>query len=159
MELMKEGGEEVGTTSKSISRRRKRRGRTTFSSAKQRRLRDEKRRKASLSVGIDQRPSWRLGCKIRSLNLESILEEVEVAGSASRSELASSAMAELESKQPSFTAQTESEDTENDQISEDSEIRVSIEKKTLAFKKLLLVEHIIHANVEDIHVEGDIDRY
>ena len=159
MELMKKGGEEVGTPSKSISRRRRRKGRTTFSSAKQRRLRDEKRREAGLSVGIDQRPSWRLGCKIRSLNLESILEEVEAAGSVSRSELASSAMVELESEQPSFTAQTELEDTENDQISEDSEIRVSIEKKTLAFKKLLLVEHIIHANVEDIHVEGDIDRY
>ena len=159
MELMKEGGEEVGTPSKSISRRRRRRGRTTFSSTKQRRLRDEKRREVGLSVGIDQRPFWRLGCKICSLNLESILEEVEAVGSASRSELASLAMAELESEQPSFTAQTESEDTENDQISEDFEIRVSIEKKTLAFKKLLLVEHIIHANVEDIHVEGDIDRY
>ena len=159
MELMKEGGEDVGTLNKSIGRRRRRRGRTTFSSAKQRRLRDEKRREASLSVGIDQRPSWRLGCKIRSLNLESILEEVEVAGSASRSELASSAMAELESKQPSFTAQTESKDTESDQISEDSEIRVSIEKRTSAFKKLLLVEHIIHANVKDIRVKGDIDRY
>ena len=122
-------------------------------------MRDEKKREAGLSVGIDQRPSWRLGCKIRSLNLELIPEEVEAAGSASRSELASSAMAELESEQPSFTAETESEDTENDQISEDSEICVSIEKKTLAFKKLLLVEHIIHANVEDMHVEGDIDRY
>ena len=153
------GGEEVGTPSKSISRRRRRRGRTTFSSAKQRRLRDEKRREAGLSVGIDQLPSWRFGCKIRSLNLESIPEEVEAVGSASRSELASSAMAELESEQPSFTAQTESEDTENDQISEDSEIHVSIEKKTLAFMKLLLVEHIIHANVKDIHVEGDIDKY
>ena len=159
MELMKEGGEEVGTPSKSISRRRRRRGRTTFSSAKQRRLRDEKRREAGLSVGIDQRPSWRLGCKIRSLNLESIPEEVEAAGSASRSELASSAMAELESEQPSFTAQTESEDTESDQISEDSEIRVSVEKRTPAFKKLLLVKHIIHANLKDIHVKGDIDRY
>ena len=159
MELIKEGGEEVGTPSKSISRRRRRRGRMTFSSAKQRRLRDEKRREAGLSVGIDQRPSWRLGCKICSINLESIPEEVEAAGSASRSELASSIMAELESEQPSFTSQTESEDTENDQISEDSKIRVSIENKTLAFKKLLLVEHIIHANVEDIHVEGDIDRY
>ena len=159
MELMKEGGEEVGTPSKSISRRRRRRGRTTFSSAKQRRLRDEKRREAGLSVRIDQRPSWRLGCKIQSLNLESILEEVEATGSASRNKLASSAMAELESEQPSFTAQTESEDTENNQISEDSEICVSIENKTLAFKKLSLVEHIIHANVEDMHVEGDIDRY
>ena len=57
MKLMKEGGEEVGTLSKSISRRRRRRGRTTFSSAKQWRLRDEKRREAGLSVGIDQRPS------------------------------------------------------------------------------------------------------
>ena len=111
MELMKEGGEEVGTPSKSISRRRRKRGRTTFSSAKQRRLRDEKRREAGLSVGIDQRPSWRLGCKIRFIHLESIPEEVEAAGSASRSKLASSAMAELESEQPSFTAQTESEDT------------------------------------------------
>ena len=35
MELMKEGDEEVGTPSKSISKRRRRRGRTTFSSAKQ----------------------------------------------------------------------------------------------------------------------------
>ena len=34
MELMKEGGEEVGTPRKSVSRRRRRRGRTTFSSAK-----------------------------------------------------------------------------------------------------------------------------
>ena len=43
MELMKKGGEEVGTPSKSISRHRRRRGRTTFSSTKQRRLRDEKK--------------------------------------------------------------------------------------------------------------------
>ena len=54
MELMKEGGEEVGTPSKSISRRRRRRRRTTFSSAKQRRLRDQQRREAGLSDGIDQ---------------------------------------------------------------------------------------------------------
>ena len=128
MELMKEGGEEVGTPSKSISRHRRRRGRTTFSSAKQWRLRDQKRREAGLSVGIDQRPSWRLGCKIRSIHLESIPEEVEVASSASRGELASSTMAELKSKQPSFTAQTESEDTENDRSSEDSEVRVRFEK-------------------------------
>ena len=159
MELMKEGGEEVGNPSKSVNRRRRRRGRTTFSSAKQWRMRDEKRREAGLSVGIDQQPSWRLGCKIRSIHLESILEEVEAAGRASRSELASSAMVELESEQPSFTAQTESEDTENDHISEDSEIRISIEKKTLAFKKSLLLEHIVYANLEDIHVEGDIERY
>ena len=85
MELMKEGGEEVGTPSKSVSRRRRRRGRTTFSSAKQQRLRDQKRRETGLSVEIDQRPSWRLDCKIRSIHLESIREEVDAAGSASRS--------------------------------------------------------------------------
>ena len=147
MELMKEGGEEVGTPSKSVNRCRRRRGRTILSSAKQRQVRDEKRREAGLSVGIDQRMSWRLGCKIRSIHLESIPEEVEAAGSASRSELASSAMAELESEQPSFTAQTELEDTENDRISKDSEIRVSIEMKTLAFKKSLLLEHIVNANL------------
>ena len=56
-------------------------------------------------------------------------------------------MAELESEQPSFTAQTESEDTKNDHISEDSKIRVSIEKKTLAFKKSLLLELIVNANL------------
>ena len=147
MELMKEGGEEVGTPSKSVNRRRRRRGRTTFSSAKHRRLRDQKRREAGLSVGIDQRSSWRLGCKICSIHLESIPEEVEATGSVSRSELASSAMAELESEQPSFIAQTESEDIENDLISEDFEIRVNIEKKTLAFKKSLLLEHIVNANL------------
>ena len=147
MELMKEEGEEVGIPNKLVSRRRRRRGRTTFSSAKQRRLRDQKRREASLSVEIDQRPSWRLGCKIRSIHLESIPEEVEGVGSASRSELASSAMAELESELPSFTTQTKSEDTENDRISEDSKIRVSIEMKTLAFKKSLLLEHIVNANL------------
>ena len=54
MELMKEGGEEVGTPSKSVSRRRRRMGRMTFSSAKQWRLRDQKRREAGLSVRIDQ---------------------------------------------------------------------------------------------------------
>ena len=54
MELMKEGGEEVGTPSKLVSRRRRRRGRTTFSSAKQQRLRDQKRREVGFSVGIDQ---------------------------------------------------------------------------------------------------------
>ena len=124
-----EGGDkEVGTPSNSISKFRRRRGRTTFSSAKQRRLRDQKRREAGSSDGIDQQPSWRLGCKIRSIHLESILEEEEVAGSASRGELASSTMAELESKQPSFTAQNESEDTENDRSCEDSEVCVSIEK-------------------------------
>ena len=41
MELMKEGGKEIGTPSNSVSKRRRRRGRTTFSSAKQRRLRDQ----------------------------------------------------------------------------------------------------------------------
>ena len=147
MELMKEGGEEVGTPSKSVSRHRRRRGRTTFSSAKQWRLRDQKRREAGLSVGIDQRPSWRLGCKIHSIHLESIPEEVEVAGSASRDELASSTMAKLESEQPSFIAQIESEDTKNDRSSKDSKIRVSIEKKTLAFKKSLLLELIVNANL------------
>ena len=147
MELMKEGGKEVGTPSKSVSRRRRRRGRMTFSSAKQQRLRDQKRREAGLSVGIDQRPSWRLGCKIHSIHLESIPEEVEAASSASRGDLASFAMAELESEQPSFTAQTKSEDTKNDCSSEDSEIRLSIEKKTLAFKKSLLLELIVNANL------------
>ena len=146
MELMKEGGEEVGTPSKSVSRRR-RSGRTTFSSTKQRRLRDQKRREAGFSVGIDQQLSWRLGCKIRSIHLELIPEEVEAAGSASRSELASSAMAELESEQPSFIAQTKSEDTKNNLISEDSKICVSIEKNTLAFKKSLLLEYIVNANL------------
>ena len=159
MELMKEEGEEVGTPSKLVSRRRRRRGRTTFSSAKQRQLRDQKRRKARLSVEIDQRSSWRLGWKICSIHLESIPEEVEVAGSASRSELASSAMAELKSEQPLFTTQTESEDTENNLISKDSEIHVSIEKKTLAFKKSLLLEHIVNAYLEDVHIEVDIARY
>ena len=72
---------------------------------------------------------------------------MEAASSANRSELTSSTMAELESEQPSFTAQTKSEDTENDLISKDSEIRVSIEKNTLAFKKLLLLEHIVNANL------------
>ena len=147
MELMKEGVEEVGTPSKLVSRRRRRRERTTFSSAKQRRLRNQKRREASLSVGIDQRSSWRLGCKICSIHLESIPEEVEAAGSANRGELASSAMAELESEQPSFTAQTESKDTENDCNSEESKILVSIEKKILAFKKSLLLELIVNANL------------
>ena len=128
MGLMKEGGEEVGTPSNSVSKRRRRRGRTTFSSAKQRRLRDQKRREAGLRDGIDQRPLWRLGCKIFSIHLESILEEKEAAGKASRGELASSAMAELESKQPSFTAQTKLEDTENDRSCEDSKVRISIEK-------------------------------
>ena len=72
---------------------------------------------------------------------------MEATGSASRGELASSTMAELESEQPLFTAQTESEDRENNRISEDSEIRVSIEKKTLAFKKSLLLELIVNANL------------
>ena len=116
-------------------------------------------REAGLSVEIDQRPSWRLGCKICSIHLESILEEVEAVGNASRSELASSAMAKLESEQPSFTAQIELEDIDNNHIFEDSEIHVSIEKKTLAFKKSLLLKHIVNANLEDIHVEGDIARY
>ena len=128
MELMKEGDKEVGTPSNSVSKRRRRRGRTMYSSAKQWRLRDQKRREAGLSDRIDQRLSWRLGCKIRSIHLESIREEEEAVGSASRGELASSAMAELESEQPSFTAQTESKDTENDRSCKDSKVRVSIEK-------------------------------
>ena len=53
--------------------------------------------------------------------------EEEAAGSASRGELASSAMAELESEQPSFTIQSESEDTEKDCSCEDSKVCVSIE--------------------------------
>ena len=128
MELMKEGGKEVGTPSNLVSKYRRRRGRTTFSSAKQRRLRDQKRREASSSDGIDRQPSWRLGCKICSIHLEFIPEEEEAASSASRGELASSAMAELESEQPSFTTQSELEDTENDCNCEDFEVCVSIEK-------------------------------
>ena len=88
MKLMKEGGKEVGTPSNSVSKRRRRRGRMTFSSAKQRRPRDQNRREAGSSDGIDRQPSWRLGCKIRSIYLESIPEEEEVASSASRGKLA-----------------------------------------------------------------------
>ena len=104
MELMKEEGKDVRTPSNSVSKRRRRRGRTTFSSAKQQRLRNQKRREAGSSDRIDQQPSWRLGCKIRSIHLESIPEEEEAASNASRGELASFAMVELESEQPSFTA-------------------------------------------------------
>ena len=128
MEFMKEGGKEVGTPSNSVSKYRKRRRRTTFSSAKQRRLRDQKKREAGPSDRIVQRSSWRLGCQIRSIHLESIPEEEEAAGSTSRGKLASSTMVELESKQPSFSAQSESEDIENDHSCEDSKVRVSIEK-------------------------------
>ena len=53
MELMKEGGKEVGTPSNSVGKQRRRRGRMTFSSAKQRRLRVQKRREAGSSDGID----------------------------------------------------------------------------------------------------------
>ena len=72
MELMKEGGKEVGTPSNSVGKRRRRRGRTTFNSAKQRRLRVQKRREAGSSDAIDKQSSWRLGCKICSIHLESI---------------------------------------------------------------------------------------
>ena len=65
-------------------------GRTTFSSAKQRRLRIQKRREVGSSDGIDKQPSWRLGCKICCIHLESILE---AASSASRVELTLTAMA------------------------------------------------------------------
>ena len=78
-----EKGKEVGTPSNLVSKRKRRKERTTFSSAKQRCLRDQKRREAGSSDGIDQQPSWRLGCKIRSIHLESIPEEEEVASSAS----------------------------------------------------------------------------
>ena len=128
MELMKEGGKEVGTPNNSVSKRRRRRRTMTFSGAKQHQLRDQKRREAGSSDGIDQRSSWRLGYKICSIHLDSIPKEEEAASSASRGELASSAMAELENEQPLFTAQSESEDTENDHSCEDSEVCVSIEK-------------------------------
>ena len=80
MELMKEGGKEVGTLSNLLNKRRRRRGRMTFSSAKKRRLRVQKKREASSSDGINMQPLWRLSCKICSIHLESILEE-EVAAS------------------------------------------------------------------------------
>ena len=55
---MHEGrGKEVGTPSNSISKHRRRRGRTIFSSAKQRRLRDQKRREEGSSDGINRQPS------------------------------------------------------------------------------------------------------
>ena len=57
MELMKEDGKEVGTLSNFVVKRRRRRGRTTFSSAKQRRFRVQKRREASASDAIERRPS------------------------------------------------------------------------------------------------------
>ena len=125
---MKEGGKEVGTPSNSVSKCRRRRRRTTFSSAKQRQLKDQKRREAGSNDGIDRRPSWRLDCKICSIHLESIPEEEEAASNATRGKLASFAMAELESKQPSFTAQSELDDTKNDRSCEDSEVHISIEK-------------------------------
>ena len=53
MELIKEGGKEVGTPSNSIGKRRRRRGITTFNSAKLRQLRVQKRKKAGLSDRID----------------------------------------------------------------------------------------------------------
>ena len=102
MELMKEGGKEVGTPSNSMGKRRRRKGRMTFSSAKQWRLRVKKSREAGSSDSIDKQPSWRLGCKICSIHLESIPKEEEVANSASRGELALIAMAKQESEQPSF---------------------------------------------------------
>ena len=58
MELMKEDGKEVGTPSNLVVKWRRRRGRTTFSSAKQWRLRVQKRREASASDAIERRPSW-----------------------------------------------------------------------------------------------------
>ena len=94
MELMKEGGKEVGTPSNSMGKRRRRRGRTTFNSAKQQRLSVQKRRKASTSDGIDRQPSWRLGYKICCIHLESIPKEKKDASSASRGELALITMAE-----------------------------------------------------------------
>ena len=91
-------------------------------------MRDQKRREAGSSDGIDRQLLRRLGCKIRSIHLESIPKEEEAVNNASRGELASSAMAELESEQPLFTAQSDSEDTENNCSCEDSKVHVSIEK-------------------------------
>ena len=97
MELMKEGGKEVGTPSNPMGKRR-RRGRTTFSTTKQRRMRVQKKIEAGSSDGIDRQLTWRLGCKICSIHLESIPEEEEAASSASRGELALTAMAEQKSE-------------------------------------------------------------
>ena len=113
---MKEGGKEVGTLSNSVGKRRRRRGRTIFSSAKQRQLRVQKRREACSNNTIDRQLLWRLGCKIRSIRLESIQENEEAASSVSRGELALTVMVEQESEQPSFTAQTDSKDTETNTI-------------------------------------------
>ena len=63
-----------------------------------------KKKEVGSSDGIDKQPLRRLGCKICSINLESIPEKEEAATSASRGELALTAMAEEESEQPSFTA-------------------------------------------------------
>ena len=112
MELMKERGKEVGTPSNSMDKRRRRKGRMTFSSAKQWWVRVQKRREAGSSKNIDRQSSWRLSCKICSIHLESIPEEEEAASSASRGKLALTVMTKEESKQPSFTAQSDSKDME-----------------------------------------------
>ena len=71
---------------------------------------------------------WRLGCKICSIHLESILEEEEAVSSASRRVLTLTAMAKEKSEQPSFITQADSEDTKNKHTHEDFEVNVSIEK-------------------------------
>ena len=123
-----EGGKEVGTPSNSVGKQRRRRGRTTFNSTKQRLLRDQKRREGRSSNRIDRQLLWRLGCKIHSIHLESIPKEEEATSSASRGELALTAMAEQESKQPLLIAQSDSKDIENEHNCENSEVYVSIEK-------------------------------
>ena len=70
-------------------------------------MRVQKRREAGSSDDIDKQSSWRLGCKICSIHLESILEVEKAASSESRGELALITMVEQENKQPSFIAQND----------------------------------------------------
>ena len=101
---MKEGEKQIGSLSEWLGRRRRKKKGTIFNSSKQRRQRELRRKQAQGSRIVEGEPSWRLGCNIRPLVLESISEEVEAGDCKKRSRLVASAMEDLGNEQPLFTA-------------------------------------------------------
>ena len=63
---------------------------------------------------MEGEPLWRLGCNFHPLVLEPILEEAEASDCKKRSRFVASAMEDVESDQPSLTAQSESEKQESE---------------------------------------------
>ena len=112
---------------------------TTFSSSKQRRQRELRRKQAQDSRTEEGKPSWRQSYNIRALVLEPIPEEAEASDCERRSRVLDSTMEGFESEQPSLTTQSESERQESgERTTDDSDATVSLTLSTYPYSILLV---------------------